>query len=971
MVIHGFELVRDEMIAEINSRAKIYRHVKTGARLLSLENDDENKVFGVAFATPPEDSTGVPHILEHSVLGGSAKYPVKDPFKELRKSSLNTFLNAFTSSDMTVYPVASQNKRDLYNLAAVYLDAVFHPLLARETWQEEGWHYEMENPAAPLTYRGIVFNEMKGNYSDPDSLIGEYSQRSLFPDTVYSRDSGGDPKVIPSLTYEQFVSFHSRYYHPSNSFIFFYGDDHSDERLRMVDDVLTSFAPAAPAPAVPLQTRFSAVQRFSYPYDAGSDGDHARKGYVMLNWMLHEVSDVQTSLALEILSHALVGTQASPLRKALIDSQLGEDLIGGGFSDSYRQATFSTGLKGMAVEDAAKVEQLILDTLRKLAAEGIERDMILASLNTLEFRLRELNTGGFPRGLVHMFNAFHVWQHGGDPLEAISFERPLAHIKAAYARDQHYFSSLIEQLLLANLHRTVVVLKPDAKVGKDNEAEEMQRLTAARAAMSDADVAAVLSSVEGLRRRQNTPDAPDALATIPTLTLADLDPKIRQIPTDAQTVAGAPLLYHDLFTNGIVYLDLAFDLRSLPPALLPYAGLLGRLWTGMGTTRRDFVKLSQLIGQKTGGIGAGAMTATSRDRSRPLTWLIMRGKATTAQAGDLLAIVREILLEARMDNRERLRQIVLSEKARMESSLMPGGSGVVYARLRSHFSVADWAGEQMGGVEHLFFLRRLAERIESDWPAVLADLQQVQRLVVNRASLLGNVTVDQASFGALRAQLNELVGSLPQAPVVATQWAPELSPTWEALTLPAQVNHVGKGALLYDLGYIFDGSALVIVQSLNAGWLWEKVRVQGGAYGGSCAFDDLSGMLAYISYRDPNLLGTLDVYDKTAEFLRSVPMSDDDLARAIIGTIGRLDAYQLPDAKGYSALLRYLTGTTDEIRQRIRDQVLSTSVADFRDFAGVLDAVARQGVVCVMGAEQAVTTANASLGGRLKPIKVM
>jgi presequence protease len=567
MAIYGFELQRNQMVPEINSRAKVYRHIKTGARLLSLENDDENKVFGISFATPPEDSTGVPHILEHSVLGGSQKFPLKDPFKELRKSSLNTFLNAFTMPDATVYPVASQNRRDFYNLVTVYLDAVFHPLLARETFQEEGWHYELDKPDGPLSYRGIVFNEMKGNYSDPDNLLSEYSQRSIFPDTVYRLDSGGDPKVIPSLTYEQFVSFHHRYYQPANAYIVFYGDDHSDDRLRMLDEVLKDFAATAPAPEIPLQPRIAEPRRFSYPYDAGPDGGAAKKGYVAINWMLHEASDLEASFAMEILSHALVGTAASPLRKALIDSKLGEDLAHSGFADNYRQTVFSAGLKGIAVEDAGKVEQLILETLQKLAKEGIERDMILASLNTMEFRLREQNTGGFPRGIVHMINAVSVWMRGGDPLAGISFEAPLANVKASYAGDQHYFDRLIETKLLQNTHRTTIVLKPDAQVGQLTEAEENERLAKATAAMTAADAQDVIASVQHLHERQNAPDAPEALATIPTLALADLDTEVRRIPLEMQTAAGATVLYHDLFTNGIVYLDLGFQSALSSPGV--------------------------------------------------------------------------------------------------------------------------------------------------------------------------------------------------------------------------------------------------------------------------------------------------------------------------------------------------------------------------------------------------------------------
>ena len=423
------------------------------------------------------------------MLCGSETYPVKEPFKELRKGSLNTFLNAFTGPDRTMYPVASQNRQDFHNLVSVYLDAVFKPFLTRETLQNQGWHYETESPDAPLTYKGVVFNEMKGVYSSPDSLIGRFTQQSLFPDNVYSLDSGGDPAVIPDLTYEQFRSFHRRYYHPSNATIIFYGDDHSDERLRMVDAYLSEFEAAPPAPDITSQPRLSETRRFVYGYDAGpagetngaagSNGDDPKRSYVTINWLLNEVTDVDTTLALQVLSHALVGTQASPLRKALIDSGLGDDLTGGGYGPHYRQAIFSTGLKGIAAGDADKVEALVLETLASLAADGIDPDMLAASLNTVEFRLREANTGAFPRGLMYAMSAIQLWQHGGDPLAGLEFEEQLSNIKQHLADNPRTFESLIETHLLNNSHRTVVLLQPDPTAREQAEAAERVRLEAA------------------------------------------------------------------------------------------------------------------------------------------------------------------------------------------------------------------------------------------------------------------------------------------------------------------------------------------------------------------------------------------------------------------------------------------------------------------------------------------------------------
>ncbi len=975
MTVHGFELIEERHIAEINSQARLYRHAKTGARLLSLENDDENKVFGVTFATPPEDSTGLPHILEHAVLCGSQTYPVKEPFKELRKGSLNTFLNAMTWPDKTVYPVASQNQADFYNLTRVYLDAVFKPFITPETLQAQGWHYETDGSDAPLTFKGVVFNEMKGAYSSPDALIGRFSQQSIFPDNIYGFDSGGDPAVIPDLTYEQFKRFYDRHYHPSNSYIYFYGDDHSDERLAMVDAYLSEYEPIEPAPPVALQPHLGVTRRFEYGYDAGAaDGDDsaepARRSYVTLNWLLNEVVDLDTTLALDVLSHILVGTQASPLRKALLDSGLGEGVIGGGYDSSYRQAVFSTGLKNIAAADSGRVEQLVLDTLAELARDGIDRDMIAASLNTIEFRLREANTGSFPRGLMVMFAALGGWLHGGDPLADLAYAAPLERLKQQAADDPRFFEALIQRYLLDNPHRSVVLLQPDPGARERAEAAERARLDAARAAMSDADVAEVQATMERLKTLQDTPDTPEALATIPTLTLADLDREIRRIPVAEGELAGVPLLTHDLFTNGILYLDLGFDLASLPQRLLPYGELFGRLLLSMGTETQDYVKLSQRIGRETGGIYRMAHASTTRSGAAA-THLFLRGKATLDKSQALLDILRDVLLTARLDNPERLRQIVLEEKAGREAGLIPGGHMVVLNRLRARYTTADWAAEQMGGVSYLFFLRELAQRIEQDWPAVLADLEAVRAALIRRGGMLCNVTVDQASFDAFQPQLADFLAHLPAGAPAAADWQPAQAEAPEGLTLPAQVNYVGKGANLYRLGYALHGSTFVAVKFLDNTWLWDKVRVQGGAYGGFCSFDSLSGVLAYLSYRDPNLLGTLQTYDAAAHYLRTVELTQGDVEKIIIGVIGQMDRYELPDAKGFTSLVRTLNGDTDAIRQRLRDEVLATTVADVRRLADLLDLVAQQGSVVVLGSEQAICEANAALDAPLSVTRVL
>ncbi|MEW5827910.1 MAG: insulinase family protein [Chloroflexota bacterium] len=964
----SFTLLTNTHIPELNATVKLYTHDKTGARLLSVLNDDENKVFGITFRTPPQTSNGIAHIMEHSVLCGSRKYPVKEPFIELAKGSLNTFLNAFTYPDKTCYPVASQNLQDFYNLIDVYLDAVFYPLIPEHTLRQEGWHYELDSPDAPLTFKGVVFNEMKGALSSPDDLLGEVSQQSLYPDTPYGLNSGGDPAVIPDLTYAEFKAFHETYYHPSNSYIYFCGDDPEDERLRLMDKWLEAFERKDAQSSLPLQPRWTEPKLVVKPYDSGDSPD--AKAYITVNWLLDEPTDIEATMGLSILSHVLLATPASPLKKALTDSGLGEDVTGG-YTEDLRQGYFSAGMQGVETANLPKVQGVIEKTLERLAREGIDPDTVAASLNTIEFRLREQNTGRFPRGLFLMLNALSTWLYGGDPIAAIAFEKPLSAIKDKAAAGR-YFEGLIEKYLLANPHRTTIHLVPDPEEGKRIAEAETARLEKARAAMSPADLQKVIETAAELKLRQETPDSPEALATIPSLALEDLERENKLIPREVRTLGATRVLFHDLFTNGIVYLNLGFDLHGLPADLLPFMGLFGRALLQMGTATQDYVQLTQRIGRETGGIGSGTLTSTIRESSDSALWFFLSGKAVTSQAGELLAILKDVLLTANLDNRERFKQIALEEKAGAESGLIPGGHAVVNRRLRARFSEADWVAEQINGLDNLFFVRKLVEEIEKDWPAVLEKLETVRRLLINRKAMIVNVTLDADSFAAFSPQLATFIDALPAREFEPSAFIREsVIKSAEGLTIPAQVNYVGKGANLFKLGYEPHGSINVIHNYLGTTWLWEKVRVQGGAYGGMSAFDPNSGVWTYLSYRDPNLLSTLDNYDATAKFLRDLDLSREELAKSIIGTIGDFDAYLLPDAKGYTSMVRYLTHYTDEERQRIREEVLGTTVADFKSFARVLEEVARQGEVVVMGSAEAIQKANKGKEGWLEVKKVL
>ncbi|MGE5464834.1 MAG: insulinase family protein, partial [Syntrophothermus sp.] len=659
----AFTLVREESIPELNSVAKLYVHKRTGARLLSVINDDENKVFSINFRTTPKDSTGVPHIMEHSVLNGSEKYPVKEPFVELLKGSLATFVNAMTYPDKTCYPVASQNVQDFYNLIDVYMDAVLHPLISEQTLMQEGWHYEINDPNEPLSYKGVVFNEMKGAYSSPDGVLETRVIESLFPKHIYGVDSGGDPRHIPDLTYENFRSFWETYYHPSNSFIYFYGNDDPDTRLKLMEGYLKGYKKKKVKSVVPLARPFKRPKKVEYPYDAGEDKDIENKHYLVVNWKLPDTSDPVLNFSLRILGHILIGTPASPLRKALLDSGLGEDLAGIGLEADMRHILFSTGLKGTRKRHAKKIEKLIFDTLESLVRDGIDPDTVAASMNTVEFRLRENNTGGYPVGLALMLRVLTTWIHDEDPFKLLAFEQPLNEIKRRLAEDPRYFEKLIRTHLLENVHRTVLRLKPDPELGRRFDEDEKARLAKIRESLNESQIAKFVETTQKLKLRQETPDPAEALETLPVLKLEDLDKKNTSIPIEELEIQNTKVLYHDLFTNGIVYLDLGFDLHALPRELLPLTEIFARALLEVGTVKEDYVKLSQRIGKNTGGIRGSTATATTLQSRESVLKLFLRGKATVQQSAELLAILKDILLSVNFDNRERLKQIVLEEKS--------------------------------------------------------------------------------------------------------------------------------------------------------------------------------------------------------------------------------------------------------------------------------------------------------------------
>ena len=953
-----FTLVEERSMAEVNGTARFYRHNATGAQIVSVTNDDENKVFGVTFRTPPKNSTGVAHILEHSVLCGSKKYPTKEPFLVLLQSSLQSFLNAFTFPDKTCYPVASANLQDFYNLIDVYIDAVFHPIISENIFRQEGWHLEAETSDGPWLYKGVVYNEMKGVYSSPDSRLSEESQHAIFPDTLYSLDSGGRPDEIPSLSYEEFRDFHSRYYHPSNSRFFFWGDDPEEERLAIVARALAGKGHCDVDSSISLQPAFAAPTRVTRAYPA----EKGAKCLFTVNWLTGKRGDLERTLTLEMLQHILEGMPGSPLRRALISSGLGEDTTGEGLQMDLAQTSYSTGLKGVAEEDLPRAEELIFSTLKELAEKGIDKSLVEAAVNTVEFSYRESNTGNFPQGLAAMLQCLATWLYDENPLDSLAWEKPLASIKERLAKGDPVFEEAIRTLFLENPSRATVVLTPDEGLAARIEEEEAARVSAAQAAMSLKEREEVVRITRELQKAQATPDTPEALASIPSLGLGDLPSHNRLTQRAIQETSDFTMVGHELPTRGVAYMNLLIPLPKLPVRLVPSLSLFLRTFRDVGTARRDYTELGALIAAKTGGLGA-SLTMVNHTDGNLRCYLNLTGKAVSSKVQDLFDILNEILLEPIKDKdvlSQRLKEMLLEDKAGLEQDLVASGHKAASTRVLTHFSPAAVIGEAMDGIHYLNTLRSRLDNWDTALPQLLEDLDELRRLlVVARPGVVHCVgsTDDMENVARLAEHVwHALPGG---ARVDGTQCISLAAPVGaEVFATPSQVNYVAKGCNLKALGYSYHGSAAVIMRHLARSYLWEQVRVLGGAYGAFCSLDRTSGNFVCSSYRDPNVEKTVAVYDSMADYLAGISLTREDLTRAIVGTIGDLDLYRLPEARGAYSLGRWLAGESDEALQALREEILSTTNDDFRAFAPILKEAASKGETCVIGGANAARAAE-------------
>lgn len=951
---HNFELVEERQMRETGGITRLWRHKHCGAELLSICNNDENKCFGVSFYTPPTNSTGVAHILEHSVLCGSAKYPLKEPFAELLKGSLQTFLNAFTFPDKTCYPVASANLRDFYNLIDVYLDAVFHPILSENTFRQEGWHVEAENADGPWTFKGVVYNEMKGVYSSPDSILAEQSQQAIFPDNLYSLDSGGNPECIPDLSWQDFRDFHFRYYQPGNARFFFWGDDPEDQRLKLIDVAVQNATTCGPMPEVAIQKRPAHSQCREVPYAASEGEDRAM---TTVNWLLPERGDIKAALSMEMLEHILEGLPGSPLRRALMESGLCEDTTGCGLETDLRQMYYSTGMKGIARTDAGKVRELILSTLKELVHSGIDPMAVEAAVNTVEFAYRENNSGRFPRGLAAMIQSLSTWLYGGDPLAPLAWEAPLAQIKQELASGHSFFENLIQTHFIDNPSVSVTLL-PDTKLAATRLKTETERLALIQAQTGPEQRQELVRQTKELIASQLKPDSPEDLARIPALGVRDLPLKNRSLPIEVNNDGDQTYIIHDLPTHGIAYISLLLPIHRLSARLVPLLPVFARTLTECGAANMDYSELGMKIAAKTGGLMAAPLIGAHLNTRQPFCFLNIGGKTVYDKIPDFFDLLQAVLLEPQRNPdilKQRLELMLLETKARLEYGLQTAGHITISQRIGAHFTGEGALTEQMNGISQLRFIRSLIERLAQTPDSVLSDIEELRQAIIASRGALFDVVAEKDGIDDANLRAQNLFSTLPASPIMMdgediAKYPPMTAlPKGEAFLTPGQVNYVGKGANLYDFGYIYNGSLNVVMRWLRMGRLWEDVRVAGGAYGAFCSFERISGNMICSSYRDPNVDRTLKAYDSLALYLREFTPTAAQLEQAIVGAVGSVDTYLLPDARGAQALAFYLAGQTPEMRQRIREEMLATTAIDFHDFADAMTTFAQNGITCVLG----------------------
>lgn len=946
---YGFILQEEQFIEEIQSMVRIMEHKKSGAKLMHIENDDKNKTFSIAFRTPPSDSTGLPHILEHSVLCGSRKFPAKEPFVELAKGSLNTYLNAMTFSDKTMYPISSQNDKDFMNLMDVYLDGVFFPNIYKNPMilMQEGWHYKLEDPKDEIEYQGVVYNEMKGAFSSPEGVLFRKIEESLFPDTPYSQESGGDPECITSLTEEQFLDFHKKYYHPSNSYICLYGDGDIDKQLEFIDrEYLSHFEKTIIDSKIPKQQSFVAPKEQELKYSIASSESEENKTYFALNFVIEDTNNKDVVMAFQILQDLLLETPAAPLKKALIDAKIGQDVFGV-YNTSIRQPVFSIVVKNTSKDKKEEFYKIVVDTLQSLIKDGINKKLIEGAINSKEFELRESDFRGYSKGLLYAIQSLKSWLYDGDPYEYLKYEDNLINIKKAL--DTPYLEDMIQKYILDNTHATFLIMEPEKGLADQEALLIKEKLQDFKKSLTKQEINQLVENTKKLQAMQMTPDRVEDLEKIPMLSLEDLDKKTTYPKYEVIEENDIPFVFTPDQTNQIAYINMYYDLKGIDEKLIPYVGILVGMLGKLDTFHYSYEDLSNKIDIHTGGIQY--TTAVFNDTNNPEEYnpmLVVKSKVLYGKITHLVELMSEVMLNTKFNQKNRIIDIIREMKSRMEMSINNDGHRIVLNRLASYFSQKDYYEEVLNGLRFYEFVSSVEQNFGEMGDEFIKKLEKAYAVLNNKKRILIGLTAEKEQYAKLKSQLLIMMDGMKNKEYTTINPTFNLSIKNEALLAPFNVQYVAQGYNFRQLGYSYSGSMSVLRGILDLDYLWSKVRVQSGAYG---CFADFrrSGNMLFASYRDPNVGKTLQTYQEVFRYVKNFDVSDRDMTKYIIGTISKLDFPLTPSMNGERGEVCHITGVTEEILQKERDEVLSTTQETIRNFAPILRDCMSQNYVCALG----------------------
>lgn len=945
-----FKLVEERRIDEISGKGLIFIHEGSGARVIKIECKDDNKVFSIGFRTPPKDSTGLTHILEHSVLCGSEKFPCKEPFVELLKGSMNTFLNAMTFADKTIYPVASRNTKDLFNLMDVYMDGVLHPNIYKyeEIFKQEGWHYELEDLKSPLIYNGVVYNEMKGAYSSPESVLYRKINQSLFPDTPYKEESGGDPEHITDLTYKEFIEFHKNYYHPSNSYIFLYGDGDTKEELRFLNDnYLKDFNEKKISSEIPIQKPFNKPKDMVFTYGIADNEDSKDKTFFNANFVVGTSYDKELDLSMQILEYILLETPASPVKKALIEAGVGKSVYGD-FDTSLRQPIFSIIAKNGSENNKEYFKEILLATLNELVEEGIDSELIEASINKIEFTLREADFKSYPAGIMYDIKIMDSWLHGEDPFMHLQYEDALKNIKDQYKN--RYFENLIKKYLLENPHSSIITLIPEKGVSEAKEKQLKEKLEKYKNSLSQKELETIIEDTKKLKKRQQTPDSEEALNSVPMLSIEDIDKNAERIPLEERNLGSTKVLFHQLDTNKIAYMNLYFNAKAVPQDLVPYAKLLTTLMGKISTDQLDFGALSNKINLTTGGMSIGLNAYGSSKSLEYTPMVVIKVKNLMDKSDDTAALVNQIITKTNYKEKTRILEVIKESKAYFESIALTSGHVISFNRAMAYFMPKGRYDEITGGLEFYKFLCDLEKNFDGKWDEISSNLYKTSEYIFNENNLMVSYSSKAEEYNNLERIMPKLLENLNKNKVNYVEYDfPKLEGN-EGLLTQSNVQYVAKGGNYKKDGFKYSGS-LVVLESIGSyDYLWNKVRVQGGAYGVMTNFRR-DGAMFIVSYRDPNIKETLQVYDDMYKYLETFEANNREMTKYIIGAINKVDYPLTNSMKGEMATSEYLRGITHQDIQKERDEILNTKVEDIRALSKVMKKVMAQHHICVLGNE--------------------